>query len=298
MRCMIQSSYRMEGKGYSKMNKKRVLSFIALVLVLATLFAAFASYASAATQSAGVELQVTKTTYLSSKKSTAAKYRIMKLTKGTIVTQISKGSYYLVSIGGKQGYVRKNCLTSSFGYGKVGTIKIDGTKVDYKVAIGKDNEFYSNHDSSGRKKSSGAIYIDFRALDEDRRANLIIYGHNMRNGTMFASLHKYEDADFFAKNNKVTLTLDGNMGLTKGTTTYTIFAQGEFPVEGTLNPWRTQFKNSNEVRTHIQQIWQYCKDNGYNVSATCPNATELITLSTCVYPRSTKVRYLVFAVKG
>lgn len=293
---MIEYSHRMDRKGNFTNMKKRIISVIALALVLLTLGAIFCGVASAA--SSGKQLQVTRDTYLNSKKSTSAKTRIMKVAKGTIVTQISTGSYYKVSVGGKEGYIKKSYLTSSWGYGKIGSIEIANTKIDYNVAIAPDNDYYINHNSKGSKSAAGAIYADFRALDEDRRSNLIIYGHNMKNGTMFADLHKYEDADFFAKNPTVKLTLDGSMGFDKGNYTYTVFAQGVFPTEGTLNPWRTQFANTSEFRSHVKAIWQYCKDNGYNVSATAPTANNILTLSTCVYPRSTTERYLVFAYRN
>ena len=287
----------MERKGNHTIMKKRIISILALALVLVTLGALFCGVASAASNT-GKQLQVTRDTYLNSKKSTSAKTRIMKVAKGTIVTQISTGSYYLVSVGGKQGYIKKSYLTSSWGYGKVGAIKIDNTKIDYNVAIAPNNDYYMERNSKGAKSKAGAIYLDFRALDEDRRSNLIIYGHNMKDGTMFADLHKFEDADFFASNKTVKLTLDGTQGLEKGNFTYTVFAEGVFPTEGTLNPWRTQFKNTTEFRTHVKDIWQYCKDHGGNVSATAPATNNIITLSTCVYPRSTTERYLVFAYRN
>lgn len=262
------------------------------MLVLMMLFTMFASMASAATM-----LKVTTTTYLSKSMSTSAKDRIMKVTKGSLVTQIATGkTYYKVNYGGKEGYIKKSYLTSSYGYGAIGAIKIDGTKVDYKVTIGNDNKYYMNYTSQDKKSSGGAIFADFRNIDAKRRSNLILYGHNMKNGTMFATLHKYEDPAFFAANQTVKLSLNGGMGMPKGEYTFTIFAQGEFLLDSDLNPWRTQFTDSLDFRNHIQSIYNYCKAQGFNVSSTAPtNAQQILTLSTCVLPRSTAKRYLVFA---
>ena len=153
-----------------------------------------------------------------------------------------------------------------------------------------------NYNSKDKKSSGGAIFADFRNLDGERRSNLILYGHNMKNGTMFANLHKYEDTDFFNSNNKVKLALNGEWNFPKGEYTFTVFAMGEFYLDADLNPWRTQFENSSDFRSHIQAIYDYCKANGYNVSASAPtSARQILTLSTCVYPRSTEKRYLVFA---
>lgn len=272
--------------------KKKILSGVVLTLVLIMLFTMFAGIASAATM-----LKVTTTTYLSKSMSTSSKDRIIKVTKGSLVTQIATGkSYYKVNYGGKEGYIKKSYLISSYGFGTIGAIKIDNTKVDYNVTIGNDNKYYMNYTSKDKKSSGGAIFADFRNIDAKRRSNLILYGHNMKNGTMFATLHKYDDAAFFAANPAVKLSLNGGMGMPKGEYTFTIFAQGEFLLDSALNPWRTQFENAGDFRNHIQAIYDYCKAQGFNVASSAPtNAQQILTLSTCVLPRSTAKRYLVFA---
>lgn len=277
--------------------KKRLVSMLALAIILVMMFTAFSTVAVAASEAK--TLKVTTTTYLNSKASTASKTRICKVPAGTFVTQISTGTYYFVQFGAQKGYIKKSCLSSSWGYGAVGAIKIDDTKVDYNVAIGNDNEYYMTRNSKDKKAAAGAIYFDFRNLDEDRRMNLILYGHNMRNGSMFADLHKYEDASFFSSNGTVKLSFTGTMGFDKASSKYTVFAQGEFPLTSTLNPWRTQFESQAELSAHIQAIYDNCKAQGGNVSSSAPTtAKQILTLSTCVYPRSTEKRYIVFAYKN
>ncbi len=84
----------------------------------------------------------------------------------------------------------------------VGFISIPGTKVNYPVVQTTDNEYYGDYSFSKELSRPGAIYLDFRChLDEvtdGRRTvpnseNLVIYGHNMENLSMFGSLKNYKN---------------------------------------------------------------------------------------------------------
>ena len=77
-----------------------------------------------------------------------------------------------------------------------GWIDIPGTDITYPVVQAADNAYYLNHGFNGQKSGSGAIFMDCRnaaGLSDD---HTIIYGHNMRNGSMFGSLRKYRDSDY------------------------------------------------------------------------------------------------------
>ncbi len=77
----------------------------------------------------------------------------------------------------------------------VGYIEIDGTYVDYPVTQCEDNVGYILTDLYGNYLDSGTIFMDFKDIfvpDESKQSNnIVLYGHNMLNGTKFASLHKY-----------------------------------------------------------------------------------------------------------
>lgn len=83
----------------------------------------------------------------------------------------------------------------------VGYIKIDGTYVDYPVVQCEDNDYYMDTDIYGNYLDSGSIFMDYRdnfEPDESKQSpQIVLYGHNMLNGTKFASLHKYREDDTF-----------------------------------------------------------------------------------------------------
>ena len=80
----------------------------------------------------------------------------------------------------------------------VGWIRIDGTRIDYPVMHTGD-DFYLSHSFDKKTSKSGVPYVDKRCTVYPFGTNTIIYGHNMRNGRMFADLLKYEDKEFFTE---------------------------------------------------------------------------------------------------
>lgn len=83
-------------------------------------------------------------------------------------------------------------------------IRVPGTNIDYPIlqaSTGKDDDFYLHHDIKKKYSFAGCIYTR-RANSKDLSDRLtVLYGHNMINGSMFGTLRKFEDADFF-KNHK------------------------------------------------------------------------------------------------
>ena len=79
----------------------------------------------------------------------------------------------------------------------VGWIYSEGTQINYPVLRGESNETYLRHMINGQYNSSGSIFMDFRNNPDLSDFNTIIYGHHMKNGSMFASLHRYVSQDFY-----------------------------------------------------------------------------------------------------
>lgn len=72
----------------------------------------------------------------------------------------------------------------------VGWLYYEPLELSYPIVRGNDNEYYTLYTFEQEKNSSGAIFMDFLNRTDFSDYNTIIYGHNMRNGTMFGSLKK------------------------------------------------------------------------------------------------------------
>lgn len=79
----------------------------------------------------------------------------------------------------------------------VAWIYLPGTMLDYPVVQGKDNDFYLKRMFNGENNSCGTIFVDARNLPQFRESNTLMYGHHMRNGSMFKAITYYEEQDYF-----------------------------------------------------------------------------------------------------
>lgn len=95
----------------------------------------------------------------------------------------------------------------------VAWIRIPDTSIDYPVVQGNDDSYYLTHTFKKTEHVAGAIF-----LDSDNNADFsddknIIYGHNMKDGSMFQGLHKYENEQYLKTHNKVYLYLPNGQTL-------------------------------------------------------------------------------------
>lgn len=84
----------------------------------------------------------------------------------------------------------------------IGLIQVPNTTIDYPVVYSGDNEYYLTRDFDKVDSPYGAIFLDFRCdiLDFAKTRNVILYGHRMKDGTMFKPLVNYEEESFFYEN--------------------------------------------------------------------------------------------------
>lgn len=90
----------------------------------------------------------------------------------------------------------------------VGWIRVPDTKIDYPVVQGEDNNFYLKHTWQGHENTVGTIFMDYGSSPDLTDFNTLIYGHNMRTGSMFASLRNYSQQDYFNAHPYVYLLVD------------------------------------------------------------------------------------------
>lgn len=159
----------------------------------------------------------------------------------------------------------------------VGWIKINGTNIDFPLM--KNKEYYLRRDFQKNKSKYGVPFIA-EYCDMNDSDNVIIYGHNMKNGTMFAELEKYEDKTFYDDNSEILIYLISN-----GTTIqrkYKIFSV--FKVKDDENEFEyfnfTNATNENEYNSFIED----CKKRSiYPIDREVKYKDKLITISTCEY---------------
>lgn len=88
----------------------------------------------------------------------------------------------------------------------VGYLEIPDTAISYPVVRGSDNRYYETHTFAKRKNASGAIFMDCKNAPDLSDFNIVIYGHNMKDGSMFHELIQYEKSAYLNKHRNILLT--------------------------------------------------------------------------------------------
>ena len=152
-----------------------------------------------------------------------------------------------------------------------GWIYIRGTTIDYPIVQGKDNEEYLHQDFNKKKSSSGTIFFDNNCKKDFTSDNNIIYGHHMKNGTMFAQLLKFREKSFLKKHNEIMIfTPDRTIHL-KVISAYAQKAQNKIPVT---------FANDKQKKAYIKKIESMSEQT---IKTSRINDSHIYTFVTCSY---------------
>ncbi len=162
-------------------------------------------------------------------------------------------------------------------------INVEGTNIDYPVVKGHDNKFYLNHDFNKNYLPAGSIFLDYRNEFESD-LNSVIYGHHMRNSTMFGQLEKFKDKDFFNKHKTITIQSKDK------TYEYEIFAIGIYSANFGYN--KVDFNGKKDFDNYINRIL----DNSLYFEDIVNSDSQILTLSTCSYEYD-NARTALFAVR-
>jgi len=154
----------------------------------------------------------------------------------------------------------------------VGWITMEGTQIDYPILQADDNEEYLTRNFYKDDTRAGSIFMDFRNDIESTSQNTILYGHRMKDGSMFEQLSKYQDEDFFKKHQ--TFQFD---------TLYESYEAEIFAVYATttdFNYIQTDFSSDEEYAELLTNIKE---ESMYETDVEVNAADRIITLSTCDY---------------
>lgn len=167
----------------------------------------------------------------------------------------------------------------------VGYLIIKNTNIDYPVVKTSDNDYYLHHGFDKRLNGAGWIFSDFRNRFDGSDKNIIIYGHNRKDGIMFGTLDNVFSSSWNSEEANLSIDLY-RMGLKES---YRIFSCYE--TDNTDDYLKTNF-DGNEFLDYINTVKKKSiKDYKIEVN----NDDNILTLSTC--GKTSKTRIVVHAVK-
>ena len=204
--------------------------------------------------------------------------KIAEQIKSTVIVEEENGDEYTVDFNKLK---EQNNETIAW-------LKVNNTNVEYPVVKGANNSFYLNHSFDKSNNSAGWIFADYRNKFDNTDKNIVIYGHNMRDGSMFGSMLNILNAKWYEneENTNITLYTENEKCM------YKVFSV--YKIENEDYYIKTEFKNDNdnEFEDFIKTLKKRSiKDFNVDVS----KDDNILTLSTCA--NNNKYRVVLHAIK-
>lgn len=148
---------------------------------------------------------------------------------------------------------------------------IPNTKIDYPVMMSRDNKDYLHSSFYKEKLYAGTLFIDALSSKRENQDNLIVYGHNMKDGSMFGTLKKWRSEKYFNEHKFIEIYTETEKRV------YLIFAVREvssnmdllhYKLDGFTNEEYIQDARNNNI--HFREFEDQYKNN------------QIMTLSTCM----------------
>ncbi len=164
----------------------------------------------------------------------------------------------------------------------VGWIEIENTKINYPILKDNENLYYLKHTYNRKFNNNGSIFVtDSNFFNTEET---VIYGHNMRNGTMFSILGNYLDNEFLYSHQNIKIYTPTQNYNCKIFSCYSIGIETE---------------NDNIKDLNYQERINYYKNSSKNSISNVEITDKIIKLSTCSYinakTRPTNQRYYIIA---
>lgn len=155
------------------------------------------------------------------------------------------------------------------------------TAINYPVVQGEDNAYYLGHLFGGEENAAGCLFVDYLCDQDFSSDNTIVYGHSMKNGSMFATLLAYKDETFYKAH--------PTMQLQTADAVYLIELIAGYSPADDFDAWQIDFANDDAFYAFLDEA-QAASTFQSDITVTAQDS--LITLSTCSY-ETADARYVV-----
>lgn len=160
-----------------------------------------------------------------------------------------------------------------------GWLCVEGTKIDYPVMRSEDDAFYLSHDFQGKEDRYGCLFIRSCVDIAYPGDNVIVYGHNMKDGAMFGGLDRYADEKYYREHPVIRFD--------------TLYAKGSYEIIGAFRA-RVLAEDEEGFRYYDfyeagsrEEFEDFCGSvkelSLYETGVEAVYGDKLLTLSTCSY---------------
>ena len=162
----------------------------------------------------------------------------------------------------------------------VGWVEIEGTNINYPVLQGEDNSYYMTHNYKKEKNTYGSIFLDKDYDWSIPSSNLLIYGHNLQDGTMFHDVLNYKDKSYYDEHPVIRFTTaneDKEYDIISA-----FYSRVYYKSEKDVFRYY-YFVNAENEEEYNDFVKNAKEASVYEIEETAEYGDQLITLSTCSY---------------
>ena len=154
----------------------------------------------------------------------------------------------------------------------VAYLKVNNTAIDYVVVKGKDNSYYLHHNFEKKYIGSGWVFADYRNKADGYDTNMIIYGHNRKDNSMFGSLKSALTDEWIENedNRKIIYITKENKVIYEIFSVYVVYDEDYYIT--------TDFENEDKFEEYINTVKSR---SYYDLDVNVDMTDRLLTLSTC-----------------
>ena len=157
----------------------------------------------------------------------------------------------------------------------IGWLTLPDTAMNYPVTQTDDNEYYLHHLYDGTYNKTGCLFADYENQEDFSDRNTIIYGHNMRDGSMFATLNEYDEQSYFDGHPQMYLVTPGGGYVVE---IFTAFVAKPSESGSDTSPWRLNWKDDGAYTTWLSEM---AGRSVIETDVTVTSSDKVLTLSTC-----------------
>ena len=147
-----------------------------------------------------------------------------------------------------------------------------GTQIDYPIVQCEDNSYYLKRLFNREKNSAGTLFIDYRNLPDFQDPNTLIYGHHMRNDSMFGTLTDYVDQAYFEAHPYMLIMSDEEIAILELFAGYTTSDEDHC--------YDIAISDENDMRAFLDEA---ARKTNFLSGVQVQPFDRLVTLSTCAY---------------
>lgn len=154
-------------------------------------------------------------------------------------------------------------------------LALPDTSINYPVVQGKDNDYYLKHLYDGTANKTGSIFLDYENKPEFTDRNNIIYGHNMRDGSMFSTLREYADQGYYDAHPVMYLMTPKKNYVME---IFSAFVASPGESGNKTSPWELSWKDDGAYTTWLSAMQERSL---VKTEASVTSSDRVLTLSTC-----------------